>query len=167
MSFQVLVGLFEIGMQLLFTDATDDTTASAVAAIGCAPIRHQKEHAVGIPMDKTRDGHVGVFAARIGHLKRRSVGLFDPRNDLATDRTIRVFGVDEIEKMGRNGERKLVSGQNYTSALFAGKRELPFELLQVGDAVFELPFPIVPEFGSDIWPKTRRERKEPLIGGFS
>jgi hypothetical protein len=110
---------------------------------------------------------VGVFAARIGHLKRRSVGLFDPRNDLATDRTIRVFGVDEIEKMGRNGERKLVSGQNYTSALFAGKRELPFELLQVSDAVFELPFPIAPEFGSDIRPKTRRERKEPLIGGFS
>ncbi len=69
--------------------------------------------------------------------------------------------------MGCNGERKLVSGQNYPGAFFAGKCELLFELLEVGDPVFELPFPVVPELGSNIWPKTRGESKEPLIGGFS
>jgi hypothetical protein len=154
-------------MQLLFADATDDTAASAVAAIGCASIRDQKKHAIGIPMDETRNGHVRIFAARIGHLERGPVGLFDARDDLATDWTVRIFRVNEIEKMRCNRERKLVSGQNYAGALFPRKRDLLFELLQIGDPVFELPFPVVPEFGSDIWPKAGSERKEPLIGGFS
>ena len=166
MSFQVLVGFLEVGVQLLFTHATDDAASRAVTAIGCAPIGDQKEHAIRISMDQTRDRHVGIFAARIGHFERGPVGLLDPRNHLATDRTVRIFRVDEIEKMGCNGEGQLVSGQDDAGALFSGKCELLFELLEVGDPVFKLPFPVVPKLGSDVWPKTWSERKEPLIGGF-
>ena len=68
--------------------------------------------------------------------------------------------------MRRNRQRELVSGQDHPGALFGGQSDLLFELLKVGDPVFQLPFPVVPEFGSDIGPETWGEGKEPLIGGF-
>jgi hypothetical protein len=52
-------------------------------------------------------------------------------------------------------------------AFFARKSNLFLELLQVRDSILKLPFPVVPEFGSDIGPEPWRERKEPLVGGFS
>ena len=79
---------------------------------------------------------------------------------------MRVVRINEIEKMRRDGERKFVTGQNNPGALFGREGNLLFELLQVGDPVFQLPFPVVPEFGSDIGPETWGEGKEPLIGGF-
>jgi hypothetical protein len=39
-----------------------------------------------------------------------------------------------------------------------------FKLRQRGDAVFKLPFPVVPFFGIDVWPVSRRVRDEGLRG---
>jgi len=117
-------------------------------------------------VDEPWDRHVGILAARIGHLCRGPVGLFDAWDNLATDRTVWVLWVNEIKKMWCHGQRELVSRQNYAGALLAGKGDLLFELLQVSDSVFKLPFPVVPELGIDIGPKAWCEGKEPLIGGF-
>ena len=117
-------------------------------------------------MDQSRDRHVGIFAARVGHFERGAVGLFDPRNHLATDRAIRIFGIDQIEKVRGNCERQLGSGQDHPGAFFPGKCDLLFELLEIGDAVFKLPFPVVPKLGYDIGPETWSEGKEAFIGGF-
>ena len=117
-------------------------------------------------MDQSRYRHMRILAARIGHFERRPVSLFDPRDHLAPDRAIWIVRINEIEKMGRDGQRKFVTGQNNPSALFGRERNLLFELLQVGDTVFKLPFPVVPELGNNIGPETWGEGKEPLIGGF-
>jgi hypothetical protein len=107
-----------------------------------------------------------IFAARIGHFDWRPVRLFDPGDDLAADRTIWVLGIDEIEKMRSNSQCQLISREDNSSAFFAGKGDLLFELLQVGNPIFKLPLPIVPKFGSDIGPESRGKRKEPLVSGF-
>jgi hypothetical protein len=79
---------------------------------------------------------------------------------------MRVFPVDKVEEMRCDGQGKFVSGEDYPSTFFGRECDSLFKLLEVGDPVFKLPFPIVPEFGSDIGPETWGEGKEPLIGGF-
>ena len=117
-------------------------------------------------MYETLDRHVRVFAARVRHFDRRSICFFEARDYLATNRAIGIFGVDQVKKVGGDRKRELVAGQQDAGAFFAGKGDLPLELAQVGDSVFKLPFPVVPVFRSDIGPETRREGKEPLVGGL-
>ena len=83
MRFQIPVSFLKIDMQLLFAGAADDTTAGAIAAIGCAPIGDQKEDAIRVPMDQSGNRHVGIFAARVGHFERRAVSLLNARDHLA------------------------------------------------------------------------------------
>src|ERR1700742_3272600 len=117
-------------------------------------------------MNQSGDRHMGVFAARVCHFQRRPVGFFHPRNDLAPNWAVWIFRINEIEKVGRNCQRELVSREDYPSALFGRKCNLLFKLLKVGDPVFKLPFPVVPELGNDVWPETWGEGKETLISGF-
>jgi hypothetical protein len=117
-------------------------------------------------MDEAWDRHVGIFAAGVGHFEWSTVGLFNTRDYLATNRAKRVFRVDKVEEMRCDCQRKFVSGEDYPRTFFGRERDPLFKLLEVGDPVFKLPFPIVPELGSDIGPETWGEGEEPLIGGF-
>jgi hypothetical protein len=58
------------------------------------------------------------------------------------------------------GERELVSRKQDTRAFFAGKIKMLVELRQRRNSIFELPFPIVPEFRRDIRPVPWRMRNE-------
>ena|ERR1700730_1110388 len=118
-------------------------------------------------MHKAWNWHVRVFAARVRHLDRRSIRFFQPRDNLSTNRAVRVFRVNQVKKMGGDRKRELVAGQYDSSAFFARESDPPLELPQVRYSIFELPFPVAPEFGSNIGPEARREGKEPLISGFS
>ena len=117
-------------------------------------------------MNKARNGHVGVLAAGVGHFERRPVGFFDARDHLSTNRALWILGFDEIEKMRRNRKREFVSGQDHPGAFLGGWRDFLFELLQVGQQVFKLPFPVVPELGSDIGPETWGEGKRDAYRRF-
>ena len=166
MRLQILVGLLEIGVELLFSDSAYYAASGTVTTIRCAPICNEKKDAVRIPVHKAWDRHVRVFAARVRHFDRRSICFFEARDYLATNRAIGILGVDQVKKVGGDRKRELVAGQQDAGAFFAGKGDLPLELAQVGDSVFKLPFPVVPVFRSDIGPETRREGKEPLVGGL-
>ena len=65
---QILKHLLEIGVELLFADATNDPGAGAIAAIRRATIRDQKQYTVRVTMNEPRHGHVAVFTAGIGHI---------------------------------------------------------------------------------------------------
>lgn len=65
--FKILDGLVPLGFELLVGDAGNDAGASAVAAVGGAAVGDEEEDAVGIAVDESGDGHVGVFATGIGH----------------------------------------------------------------------------------------------------
>jgi hypothetical protein len=116
---------------------------------------------------ETLDRHVRVFAARVGHFEGRSIRLFKARDDLATYRTIGIVRSNQVKKMGSYGKCKFVAGEYDAGAFFVRKSNLLLELLQVRDSILKLPFPVVPEFGCHVGPETWRERKEPLVGGFS
>ena len=158
--FEITKRFLEIGVQFLFAHATDDAAARAISAVTGATIGHEKEHAVRIAMHQSRHRHVRIFAARIGHVVRRRPRFFDPRNDLTPDRAIRIIALDQIEKMRRDGERELRAGKQNAAAFFIRKFEMLLELGERSDPIFQLPFPIIPEFGRDIGPIARRMRDE-------
>ena len=62
--------------------------------------------------------------------------------------------------MRRDGERELVAGKQNAAAFLFAKIDMLLELSERRDPVFELPFPIVPEFGRDLGPIARRMRDE-------
>src|SRR5712691_1845068 len=95
-----------------------------------------------------------IFAARIGHIVRRSPCLLDSRNYLTPNRIVRVVARDQIKKMRSDREREFVAREQNASAFLLAKIEMLFELSERSDPVFELPFPIVPEF-----------RRNPAIAG--
>src|SRR5439155_21584756 len=95
-----------------------------------------------------------IFATWIGHVVGRCPCFFDPRDDLTPDRIFRIITRDQIKKMRRDREREFVAREEHSSALLLAKIEVVFELSERSDPVFELPFPIVPEF-----------RRNPAVAG--
>ena len=150
--FEIAKRFLEVGVQFLFADATHHPAPGAIAAVTRAPIRHQKEDAIGIPMHQSRYRHMGIFATRVGHVVRRSPGFLDPRDDLAPDRAIRVIALDQVEKVRSDGQSELCPGKQHAGPLLIRQLEMLLKLSQRGNPVFELPFPVVPEFRRDRGP---------------
>src|ERR1051325_4582587 len=109
MFLEVTKSFRKISMQLLFTNTAHDTTTGAVATVTRTPICHQKENTIGVAMDQPWHWHMRILTARISHVIRRTISLLDPRYHLAPDRIIWIFVRNQIEKMWRDCECKLVS----------------------------------------------------------
>src|SRR6185436_300869 len=96
-----------------------------------------------------------ILSARIPHLPGRGVSFFDARDDLPADRTVLIRRIDQIEKVRRDGKRQPLIGKGCPRVfLRRERRHVALELLDTGDAVFKLPFPIVPIAFGYILPKT-------------
>src|SRR4030095_13913386 len=66
----------------------------------------------------------------------------------------------EIKKVRRNRECEFVARERSAAALFVTQIQVFFQLSQRSDPVLELPFPIVPESLSCLWPIPWRVRDE-------
>ena len=112
-----------------------------------------------------------IFAAGVGHVVRRRPRFLDSRNDLTPDRVIRIVCRQQVKKVWGNGQREFVAGQQNAAAFLGAQFQMFLELREGGNSVFELPFPIVPEFRSRVWPIPRRVRNEvfsvPILRGKS
>ena len=73
------------------------------------------------------------------------MGLGDFGDDLEAHGTIFVRGIDQVEKVGSDGQGQFMVGQ-FRAGEFLGRKggQEFLELFDGGDAVFELPAPIVP-----------------------
>ena len=118
MFFQIAKRFFEIGVELLLAYPAHKPASGAVPAIARAAVRHQKEYTIRIPVYQSRHRHVGVLATWVGHVIGRRPCFFDSRDYLAPNRAIRVVALDQVEKMWRNGERKLRPGKQYATPFF-------------------------------------------------
>ncbi len=147
---QVLVGGFVVHFELLIAGSADDAASGAVAAVGGAAVGDEEEDAIGVAVDEAGYGHVGVFAAGVGHFGGVFPGLFDSGDDLSTDGIERVAWIDEIEVVGGDGGGELGAGEEYAGALFIGEGDAAFDVLEAADAVFQLPFCGIPFVLSDL-----------------
>src|SRR5437868_9230438 len=113
-------------------------------------------------MHQTPHRHVRILATRVSHVVRRLPSLLDPWNDLAPDWIVRIIARDEIEKMRGDREGEFVAGKQNPAAFLFAKIDLLIELSERSNPIFELPFPVVPEFRRDFGPIARRVRNERL-----
>ncbi len=137
--------LVEFGMKIIAVRVADEPRARAITAIRGAPVGDQKQHAVGIPVHQTGHGRVRILAARVAHFPGRSVCFLDTRNDLPPDGTVLIHRIDQVEKIRRDGQRKLVVCEFRAGELLRRERgHQALQLFRRRDAVFELPAPVVP-----------------------
>src|SRR5208282_1546445 len=68
--FQIAISFLEIGVKFLFANAAHDATSCAVPAVGCASISYEKQNAIRVAVNESRDRHVGIFPARVCHFER-------------------------------------------------------------------------------------------------
>ena len=136
----------EFRVKIVATGVAHQSGSGAVAAVGRAPVGHQKKDAVGIAMHKAWHRRVIVFADRIQGFPRGGRGLLQPGNNLTADGAQLIGGVDQVEVIRGNGHRQLrLPGQKHSGSLLsshAGQQAL--QLVNPSDAVLELPLPIVP-----------------------
>ena len=153
----------ELGMKIVAAGVADQPRARAITAIRRATVGHQKQHAVGIAMHQSGHRRMRIFAARIAHFPRRGVRFLDARDDLPADRAILIRRVNQVEEIRRDGQRQLVVGQLRAGEfLRRQRRHQPLKLLDRGDAVLELPVPVVPVGIGNVGPKTPPRRAELL-----
>jgi hypothetical protein len=103
---------------------------------------------------------VRVLPARIGHVVRRGPGFLDPWDDLAPNRAIGVVSLDQVKKMGRDGESELGAGEENAAAFFIRQLQVLLELGERRHPIFQLPFPVIPKLRRNVRPVARRMRDE-------
>lgn len=148
--FEIFNRTIPLHFQFLVRNARNDTRARAISAVRSAAVGHQKKDAIRVAMDEARHWHVGIFAARIGHFRRIGVGFFDARDHLPANRAIGIGGMDEVEKMGRDGSRELRASEQNARALFLAQSQVALDLLKRLHAVFQLPLRRIPVVGRDV-----------------
>src|SRR5205085_9471676 len=116
--FEVAKRLLEISVQFLFSDTADETAARAITAVTGATISDEKQNAVGITMNQARHRHVRIFSARVDHVVGRGPRFLDPRNDLAPDWVVGIIARNQVDELGRDGERELVAGEQHSAPFF-------------------------------------------------
>ena len=149
----VAESLLVFRVEVVVLRVADEPAARAIAAIGGAAVGDEEQHAVGITVDEAGHGGVFVLAERVEHLARGNHHLVTARDELLAQRAIGVPAVDEVEKIRRDRERKLLVGEEATG--FLGRREchMPLELLHRRDAVLQLPSPVAPIGFRHVLPK--------------
>ena len=147
--------LVEFGMEIVAAGVADEPRARAVAAIRGAAVGDEKQHAVGIAMDEAGHGRMRILAARVAHLPRRGVRFLDARNDLPADRAIFIRRINQVEKIRRDGQREFGVREFRAGKFLRRERgHQPLQLFRRGDAVFELPAPVVPVGVGNVMPET-------------
>ena len=150
-------------MEIVAAGVAHQPRPRAIPAIGRAPVRHQEQHPVRIPVHQPGHRRMRVLAARVAHLPRRHVRFLDPRDDLPANRAVLVGRVNEIEEVRRDGQRQLVIGQRRPGDfLRRQRRHQPLKLFDRRNAVFELPMPIIPVGIGHVGPKPPPRRAELL-----
>ena len=89
------------------------------------------------------------------------MGFLDARDDLPADGAMFIRRINEVEKIGRDGERELVVGEFRAGVLFRCERgHQTLQLFQRRDAVLELPVPVVPVGIGNVVPEAAPGRME-------
>jgi hypothetical protein len=128
----VLEAGFKFWMEVVVLGVGDEATAGAVAAIGSATIRDEKENAVRVAMNDAVNRFGFFFSDGVEAFFGGGVGLAGARDDLAADRIFRILGVDEVEKVRGDREGEFFVGEKATGALVGIEFKVLFQILKGG-----------------------------------
>ena len=109
---------------------TNNAGTGTISTIRCALRGDQHQHPVRVTMHQAGHGRMRILAARVAHLPGGGVGFLDARDDLLADGAVFIRRVNEVEEVGRDGQRQLVIGEGRSGQLLrqAGHRRQPFRV---------------------------------------
>ncbi len=148
----VLESRLEFGVEVVILGVGDEAAAGTVATVGGATVGNEKEDAVGVAVNDAVHRFGFFFANGVKAFFGGSLGLFGARDDLAADGVCGIGGIDEVEEVGCDCEGKFLVGEKATGALIRVEFEVLFQIPEGGEAVFELPLPVVPVGGGNMSP---------------
>ena len=150
----VTQALLIFGMKVVVLRVGHQTAPRAIAAVGRTAVRHEKEHAIRIPMHQPRHRRVSVLSERIEALLLADHHLTRAGNDLLANRAVGIVTVDQVEKIRGDRERQLLVCKGAASLLVGGERH---ELLELGhrrNTILQLPNPITPVTRGNVLPES-------------
>ncbi len=145
----------------------NEPAARAVTTVSRAPVRHEKQHPVRITMNQTRHRRVFVFAERIEHFFGVKLRLARTRNHLQPDGTVGIITINQVKKIRGDRHRQLVAREEHPGALVRRERHVALEVLQLGQAVFELPAPVIPIACGNVLPMSLAFKPGGTVFGVS
>ena len=156
----------ELGLVLLAVEVlgrvADDPRPRAVAAVARALGRDEHQDPVRVAMHEAGHRGVAVLGERVLHHRGEGLLLAPERDDLAADRVVGSSGSIRLMKYGVMSTRNL-SGAREAGPLLVGEVEDRLDLLEVVDAVAQLPAPVVPLLVGNVVP----ERRAAADGGLA
>ena len=158
--------LVEIRVQFLFAGAAHHPAAGAITAVGSASVGHKEKDPVRISVHQAGDGHMAILSTRIGHLPRRRVSLLHAWDHLPANGAIGIIRLDEIEEVRCDGKRELASCEQGPCPLRGSHGDEVLEFPKRGNAVLQLPFPVVPFLCGNVRPISGRMGNETNPRGF-
>ena len=146
----VLDALLDAVLRRLVILLACKTTAGAVAAIHGAHVGDEEQNAVRVAVGESGSGRILVLVQRVVEVGGSDVALGALRDGLTADGVEGVVRVDKAQVVGRDGHAELGQGLLDTLGLFGLEGEVLAQLFVGLDAVFHLPFPIVPLLVGDV-----------------
>ena len=128
----------------VFCFISHDAGARAVAAVGETEAGHQKQRPVRIAVHNARRRAVPVFCERVAGFPGRRYEFIICRHHRAAHRVRYIDAVDKACIIGRDADRKLPCMMGQRFALILGNHYKTGQARHIGDAVAELPVPVVP-----------------------
>ena len=148
----VLEARFKFGVEVVILGVGDEAAAGAVAAVGGATVGNEEEDAVGVAVNDTVHRFGFFFADGVEAFLGGGLGFSGAGDDLTTDGVGGIGGIDEVEEVGGDREGEFLVGEAATGTLIGVEFEVLFQIPEGGEAVFELPLPVVPVGGVDMGP---------------
>ncbi len=121
-----------------------DARAGAVAAVRGAEVRHEKEHAVGIPVNEARHRAHLLLGERIRRFAGAAHEFRGARDHGAPERLLGVVVREQAHVVRRHADGKHRASPLEREPLVVREVQDALEGLEILDAVADLPVPVVP-----------------------
>ena len=151
------------GIQAVVALVSDHPRTGAVAAVGRAVPRHEKQHAVRIAVDNAGNRTVLIFVERIIRLAAAPEVLVNRRYDRPAQRLPRIPRIEKACIVGGNRQRERIRLTAHRMSLIFRQMDHPPQRLHIADAVAKLPVPILPFLEGCVREETLPEGPRPAI----
>ncbi|OHE20272.1 MAG: hypothetical protein A2X95_01800 [Syntrophobacterales bacterium GWF2_56_9] len=152
-----------LGALAVVAAVADHPRAGAVAAVGRADPRHQKQNAVRVAVDDPGNRAVLILVERVVRLAAAAEMLMHGGNDRPAQGLPRVPRVEEARVVGGDRQRQRAGLAAHRVAFILRQTDHPAQGLQIADAVAELPMPVLPFLGGGVREKTLPEGPRPAV----
>ena len=140
----ILESLLDAIDAALVVGLTGKAATGAVTAVHRAHVGDQEQHAIGITVCQAGRGRILILMQGVEQIGSDLMCLKAGGDALAAHGIVRIIGIDEAQIIRSDSHTQGLQGLLDTFFLLSSKAYILLEFLKGLDAVFHLPFPVIP-----------------------